>query len=197
MDNDLQLLTNPSKIYSRSQLLKDRKLLPESPGIYAWFFKEIPPKVPTTGCVVKDGLVLLYVGISPSNPGASKVSSKRDLKKRIMEHYSGNAEASTLRLTLGCLLSDGLNIELRRVGSGRRMTFTKAGETKLSDWMSHNAYVTWVEHPTPWQVEEEAIKRFVLPLNLQENESNDFSGTLSGIRSEMRSKARNMPIILY
>ena len=38
-------------------------------------------------------------------------------------HYRGNAEGSTLRLTLGCLLSVELDTVLRRVRSGKRTTF--------------------------------------------------------------------------
>ena len=49
------------------------------------------------------------------------------MRERIPYHYQGNAEGSTLRLTLGCLLSEELDIELRRVGSGKRMTFAEGG----------------------------------------------------------------------
>jgi len=45
-------------------------------------------------------------------------------------------------LTLGCLLSEELDIELRRVGSGKRMTFAE-GEGVLSQWMADNAFVCW------------------------------------------------------
>jgi len=47
------------------------------------------------------------------------------------DHFTGNAEGSTLRLTLGCLLSETLNIKLRRVGRGKRHTFTNPGEIIL------------------------------------------------------------------
>jgi hypothetical protein len=164
--------------------------------LYAWFFKEIPPRVPTNGCITRDGLTLLYIGISPSKPPGNIVTlNSRNLRKRIKDHYLGNAEGSTLRLTLGCLLSDELGIELRRIGNGHRMTFTKAGEERLSDWMNRNAFVAWVEHPEPWKLESEAIKRFILPLNLRDNDYNEFSKTLSGIRSEMRLKAKELPAV--
>ena len=32
------------------------------------------------------------------------------------------------------------------------MTFG-AGEQILSNWMSENAFVCWVEHPAPWEIE--------------------------------------------
>ena len=47
------------------------------------------------------------------------------MRERIPYHYQGNAEGSTLRLTLGCPLSEELDIELRRVGSGKRGTFAE------------------------------------------------------------------------
>jgi hypothetical protein len=163
--------------------------------LYAWFFKEIPPRVPTKGCIVRDNLTLLYIGISPSKPQENKVTSNRNLRKRIKDHYFGNAEGSTLRLTLGCLLSDELGVELRRIGNGHRMTFTKAGEEKLSDWMNRNAFVAWVEHLEPWKLEGEAIKNLILPLNLRDNDLHEFSKTLSGIRSEMRRRAKELPTV--
>jgi hypothetical protein len=73
---------------------------------------------------------LLYVGISPPPKNGAK-PSKQTMRERIRYHYQGNAEGSTLRLTLGCLLSEELDIELRRVGSGKRMTYA-AGEEVLS-----------------------------------------------------------------
>ena len=60
------------------------------------------------------------------------------MREGIRYHYQGNAEGSTLRLTLGCLLSEELDIEVRRVGSGKRMTFAE-GEGVLSQWMADNA----------------------------------------------------------
>ncbi|WP_374939609.1 GIY-YIG nuclease family protein [Streptomyces sp. UH6] len=50
-------------------------------------------------------------------------TSTQNLRKRVRYHCRGNAAGSTLRLTLGCLPG----LELRRVGSGKRMTFGKAG----------------------------------------------------------------------
>ena len=60
----------------------------------------------------------------------------------------GNAEGSTLRLTLGCLLAKTLEIELRRVGSGKRRTFADS-ESALSAWMGENAFVCWIETSQP------------------------------------------------
>ena len=106
----------------------------------------------------------------------------------------GNAEGSTLRLTLGCLLEEELGTQLRRVGSGKRMTFTN-GETILSEWLENNAFVVWMVHPEPWVLEEELICRLSLPLNLDQNKKHPFHKTLSDIRKLAKQKARELPIV--
>ncbi len=118
-------LTNPIILYSRSAVLAKPCPVPQESGAYAWFFKDVPAIVPTEGCVAKDGLTLLYVGISPDKVG--KPNSKQSLRKRITNHYRGNAEGSTLRRSLGVLLTEQSDFPLRRVGSGKRMTFTLVG----------------------------------------------------------------------
>ena len=140
-----------AELFSRPSILARPELVPESRGIYAWFFREIPPLVPTDSCFTRDVLTLLYVGISPKN-----ANSHQNLRKRIFNHYRGNAKGSTLRLTLGVLLTATSNHPLRRVGSGHQMTFTREGELWLNDWLERNAFVCWVEHQEPWLAEDDA-----------------------------------------
>lgn len=68
-------------------------------------------------------------------------------------------------------LADGrlLGLELRRVGSGKRMTFCKAGEAELSQWMEENARVCWIEHDEPWSTESELFSQLDLPQSLDQN----------------------------
>src|SRR4051794_25328860 len=128
------LLLNPQRVWSRDDVLSG-DCVPPAPGGDAWDLREIPSGVPTRGCVVQNGLTLLYVGIAPKAPPTNGRSSKQTLRSRIIRnHLKGNASSSTLRLTLGCLLSDHLGIELRRVGHGKRLTFAD-GEATLSEWM--------------------------------------------------------------
>jgi GIY-YIG catalytic domain-containing protein len=79
-------------------------------------------------------------------------------------YFRRDASGSTLRLTLGCLLSQQLGIELRRTGANNRMTFG-VGEARLSDWMSTNAFVSWVVTERPWEEEAAIIQTACLPLN--------------------------------
>lgn len=99
MEKDLEELIHPEKFYSRDEAVLRNGPVPKAPGVYAWFFKEIPLRVPLENCVIHDGLHLLYVGISPSKPPRQGKLSSQNLSKRIKNHYRGNAEGSTLRLT--------------------------------------------------------------------------------------------------
>jgi hypothetical protein len=96
-------LVNPSRLWTRDEVLAIPSPVPAVSGVYAWHFLEAPhPKL-------RPGL--LYVGISPA-----KAASTQTLRDRVRYHFRGNAEGSTLRQTLGCLLG----VPLRLAGSGKR-----------------------------------------------------------------------------
>jgi hypothetical protein len=181
----------PDKTFSRTEVMSQPTLVPAINGVYFWWFKEIPPGVPTEDCLTQDGYTLLYVGISPDKKG--KPNSRANLKTRIKTHYSGNAEGSTLRRSLGVLLALESNYPLRRVGSGKRTTFTHLGEQWLDQWMEENAKVYWVAHEEPWLFEEILIGSISLPLNIQGN-NHPFKPTLSAMRSKALKEAKIMEI---
>ena len=185
-----QHLTNPRYLYSRSEVLSNPCPVPEERGVYAWYFKDIPGNTPSDGCITKDDLTLLYVGISPKSN-----RSRENLRKRISYHYKGNAGGSTLRLSLGILLTGKSGFPLRRVGSGKRMTFTHLGEQWLDKWMDRNASVCWVKHPEPWRLEDELLNTLSLPLNIQGNSDHFFVEKLCRLRKEATRSAREEPIV--
>jgi len=182
---------HPTKLWSRHEVMCSPNPVPTVSGVYFWWFKGIPPGVPLDGCVIMNGYTLLYVGISPDKKG--KPNSRANLRTRIKTHYSGNAEGSTLRRTLGVLLSAESTYPLRRVGSGKRMTFTHSGEQWLDEWMANHTKVHWVPHSEPWLLEEHLISSISLPLNIQGNK-HAFRPLLSALRSKALSNARMMDI---
>jgi hypothetical protein len=141
---------------------------------------------------------LLYVGIAPKAPPAFGTPSRQTLRSCVRYHYRGNAEGSTLRLTLGCLLAGRLGISLRRIGSGSgtRRTFTAVGEQKLSDWMSENALVTVVETIEPWFWEDLALETLDLPLNLKDNVGHPFHPVLTSVRAAARISAEQLDVVV-
>jgi len=188
-------LTRPPRLWSREEVLAKPSPLPPSPGVYAWYFRQLPWPIDPGDCVTFDGSTLLYVGISPKRPPANGAPpSTQTLASRIRYHYTGNAEGSTLRLTLGCLLAEHLGIQLRRVGSGTRMTFS-TGEQRLSAWMSENAFVCWTVNDRPWELEEQLIRTVGLPLNLDQNRHHLFHATLTRLRKEAKKRARSLLVL--
>ena len=187
-------LLRPKRLWSRHEVLSRPSPVPRSPGVYAWYFQGLE-SVPSGTNLRTTDRRLLYVGISPSAPPRNGgAPSAQSLQHRIRYHFAGNAEGSTLRLTLGCLLATELGLELRRVGSGKRMTFS-TGETRLSEWMEENARVVWQVCQEPWELEGELISTLDLPLNLDQNRRHGFHAELSQIRREAKAKACELPVL--
>jgi len=193
MSNKAQQLLSPDRLYTASEIGIRPCPVPATAGVYAFYFNEPPPGIDSKDCHRHDQHALLYVGIAPS-----RVPSKSHLRKRLQTHYFGNAEGSTLRQTLGCLLSEQLAIKLRRVGSGTTYTFTNPGEQVLDDWMRKHAFVTWVETSAPRELEDYLLSSagLRLPLNLQGNPWQEAVTIVSAIRSKARQLADQLEIII-
>ncbi|QKW62574.1 hypothetical protein HUT15_19730 [Streptomyces sp. NA03103] len=174
-------LVSPDRLWSAQEVLARPSPVPAAAGVYGWHFEQ-PPHTDL------DAERLLYIGIAPRY--MANRTSTQNLRKRVRYHYRGNAAGSTLRLTLGCLLG----MELRRVGSGKRMTFGKAGEAALSQWMADNARVCWIERSEPWDLESQLIAQLDLPLNLDQNRHNAFHTRLKELRAQARQRAWELPI---
>ncbi|BBY84416.1 GIY-YIG nuclease family protein [Mycolicibacterium tokaiense] len=181
-------------IHTRDEVFADPCPIPEAAGAVGWWFREIPGDIDVTGCHTRDGWTLLYVGISPGPPPANgKPQVVQDIRRRTRYHFGAggaSADGSPLRLSLGILLG----YELRRVGSGRKQTFT-ADEATLTQWMAENAAVSWVLHPEPWYLEAKLLGALELPLNFQGNERNAFAPELRRRRKAAAVKAGKMRVL--
>jgi len=198
-DNELIVskLLNPNKLWSREEILKKPSPVPPENGIYAWYFKTTPNismfekyfsiERSNEVLLLEDShkfqnYQLLYIGISPKDN-----KSNNNIKNRLRGHMNGNSYGSTLRLSLGCLLANELNITLKKHGSSLHFG---DGEERLSEWISHNAFVTFQTCEEPWDVEEEAISTLLLPLNIRDNENSVFKKPLEAIRKNAKKMAR-------
>lgn len=74
------------------------------------------------------------------------------------------------------------------------MTFG-AGERILSEWMNENAFVCWLEHPAPWEIEGALINELRPPLNLAENSHHPFFRDLSQVRKKAKVRARSLDVL--
>ena len=185
--------------FTREEVFAEPCPVPSEPGVQGWWFRTLPAAIDISDCEQRDGLTLLYVGVSPTRPPANgKRPSAQDLHKRIRYHFGfgkADAEGSTLRKTLGVLLANELGIELRRIGSGNRRTFA-GGEAVLNRWMADNALVSWIVDPEPWLLEDELIATVELPLNGQDaNKGNAFYPTLKKLRSDAATKSNRLRVL--
>ena len=89
--------------------IADIRSAPREKGIYAWWFEPDALKVPSAGYFEAAGKQLLYVGIAPRKPSAVGKESASRLRNRLIAHATKDASRSTLRLSLGALLSDELS----------------------------------------------------------------------------------------
>lgn len=188
-------LVSPSRLWAASDISEDSSVVPKKPGVYAWYFRQIPPLVPAEGCHTLRGLTLLYVGIAPRKPPkANTDQGTKTLRDRLKKHVNGNADVSTLRLSLGCLLSEHLGLQLRRIGSKNVMTFA-GGERELSQWIAQNTFVAWTVTAAPWLIEKELLRSLSLPLNIAGNSRHPFCRPLKLIRKGAKEKARELPLL--
>jgi hypothetical protein len=160
------------------------------PGMYAWYFDEVSAAATHENCHRVDKWTLLYVG---------KASSLR--YRLLRDHFGGDAEGSTLRLTLGCLL--GIQLYVR--GTNReRWWFGPQGEKQLSGWMREHGRVAvakvrdgalgWpsqvgdLEGHILDRTERMLIDHFWLPLNLDHNRE-EVCGKVRAIRDACKKAA--------
>ena len=69
------------------------------------------------------------------------------------------------------------------------------GEKSISRWMGDNAFVIWIVHQRPWELESEVIRNLSLPLNLDQNKSHVFHPVLSQIRQQAKQNAREKAVV--
>ena len=166
---------------------------PTSFGLYFWWFEKrviqkLLPKIKlagypeySKGWIFREKWNLLYIGIGSN------------LKTRILAcHFRGNANVSTLRMSLGCLLVIELGICLwkqPRLRDGEyRYTFGVEGEKKLSKWMAGNALVRLVETPDYEALEEKYIRQYAPLLNIDDNPR--LFRPLKVLRSQLKECAK-------
>jgi hypothetical protein len=192
---EMARFVSPARVFSRDEVLSRPPPVPAASGVYGWWFRDLPALIDTSGCCKRNGLALLYVGISPRrHPARGDAASQQTMRSQLWMHYAGSAEGSTLRKTLGCLLAEQLGIQLRRVGSGRRKTFAD-GEQVLSAWMSQNAFVSWLVRERPWELERDLITTVDLPLNLEGNAAHRFHPELTQVRAQCVAQANALPVV--
>ena len=189
--NILDYFLNKPKMYPRKYVLSKNSSCPRANGIYAWYFKNNLFEFPNQKNISKHkNYSILYIGIAPS-----RLTSKSNIRKRIFNHFRGTAYGSTLRLSLGILLSNKSKFILRRIKNKKMIRFTDEGEDWIDNWLEKNSLVSWFANQHPWKIEKNLINKLYLPFNIQGNLNNPFKSTLIDLRKNARERATNLPVI--
>jgi hypothetical protein len=126
-----------------------------------------------------DGFDLLYVGATMSQ-----------LRKRVLDHLTGNSRASSLRMTVGAVLA--LELGLEPIGDGSRTYFHFGdGEQRLTDWLVAHTRVAFVLTDDPFGDEKRAIAAAPVPFNISERKRHPYSKYLMSLRSYFAGRPTN------
>lgn len=180
------LTSESTQLHDPTVLRSQRIIIPAAPGAYGWYFDDAADFVPSGDWIRRNGWTLLYVGITGD-------SADRWLANRIMDcHLGGTACNSTMRLSLGCLLSRSLGLKLRRAGE-KSFDFGYDGEKVLTRWITTHARVAWITTPTPADIESEALSNegHRLLLNIKKNKLNPFRAELKRVRRDAKAAAEH------
>lgn len=187
LSSEAARLLSPPQFYTPGQILDDPRIVPDVPGVYGWWLDGALPCVPMSESIELDGRRLLYVGIARSRAATPERPARRTLRDRLKNHCRGPIATSTFRYTLSALLA--YQLRFTPTSEGRKLRIPIDQEMSLTAWMSEHAVVAWVEHTSPWELEELLISSGPrLPLNIM-GSRDTFTPTLSRLRRELRRAA--------
>jgi hypothetical protein len=142
------------------------------PGVYvmcAVNIKNLPVEMQGLKYKFLGKKAVIYVG-----------KSEKSLLPRYDTHFRGTARWSTFRKSIGVLF--GLRKEILDKG---KYKFTSEDEKWLSQWLSENIILYYLECKEIKEIEQEFIDHFLSPLNLKGNKqliNVDFRKKLTGLR---------------
>lgn len=162
-----------------SRLVVDAGLLPSEPGTYFVFFDSGQLLLERSGYLEfdqsypfnLDGFDLLYVGATADS-----------LRLCAMQQVVGDSRSSSLRMTVGALVADDLNLD--PVGDDSRTYFNFGdGERRLTEWLC--AYTRVAVHVTdqPFVVEKMLLRSLTVPFNISDRKRHPYSKYLTNLRA--------------
>ncbi|MET0931634.1 MAG: DUF6884 domain-containing protein [Aeromicrobium sp.] len=151
----------------------DTRLLPTSPGLYAWFVDPLGARM-LNRCLklpVREGLVFVgQVGGSSWHSTADPVLNVRDHVERIQLH--GRTRASTFRMTLATVL-------------GEHLGMTSLEDPRLTEWMlKHLSVSAWGSQHVGRlsELEQLVVAELDPPLNVDHLPATEYRARLNQMR---------------
>lgn len=125
-------------------------MVPEEPGVYLYLLpaetglprnllaQSSPWKIAGTWSEV------LYVG-----------ATTWSLRERLKSHFGPRSESSSLRMSLGLLLEDQLDLQVHTIDKRRKFYFEP--EQSLTDWILNNTHIAYFLTASPMEDERKLI----------------------------------------
>jgi hypothetical protein len=157
-----------------------------APGVYFVFFDAKEMILERSGYyefdrakpLVNDGHELLYTG-----------ASLDPLRRRVLDHLTGNTKGSSLRMTAGVLMTTELGLD--PVAAPNRTYFDFGdGEQRLTDWLLAKTRVATVADDDPYYLEHKVLTSTPMPLNISERRRHPYSKYLMNLRSLFAARPR-------
>ena len=178
---------NALKPVSSATLANNPLLISDDPGFYAVFFDSGTCLLEGSGYLDFDqayppaveGFDLLYVGATLDS-----------LRRRALQHVVGDSRSSSLRMTVGALLANDLDLE--PVGDGSRTYFNFGdGERRLTSWLCAHTRVAVHPSSQPFVLEKALLREHFIPFNLSERKRHPFSKYLMALRAVYAGRSSN------
>lgn len=157
--------------------------IPEQAGVYMFLLSDRVTVPGANGAGPNrwsDGEIegdVLYVG-----------ATTWSLRERIKSHFALRSESSSMRMSLGLLLAEQLNLQVRTIDTRRSFYFEP--EQALTGWLKEHTTTTFFVTDTPMDDERELVARGYGLLNISGAASTEFRRSISAMRSSHSSFRR-------
>lgn len=153
------------------------------PGLYSWWCDDAG--LTELSLPVDERLpALVYAGQAGASTARSGIERAATLGSRIAgNHLGGNVSSSTFRRTLAAILTDPLDLRLRRAGA-----LDRESNNRLSTWMRGHLSIVIAPHPDRRSLAaaETAVLRTIdPPLNLMGMEVSPIRARLTELRRRL------------
>jgi len=177
-------------MHSPEEIYHKKHLIPEAPGVYAWYFDnhfgtyftdntQSVITIALDSAPIKEWF-LLYIGIAGKKRG-------RTLRDRIFgDHLNKNSAGSTLRQSLAALLWSEINLNPVMQLNGENE------KQKMNRWLFQHARVSWIETSKAEKIEKSMLRNFGcnLRFNIKGNKSNPCRKELKRLRKSWRKAGK-------
>lgn len=173
------------------ELREEEKLesLPDSPGLYFWYFQNIDELFPEEqkerlylDSVIKNNVYfLLYLGTTEG----------QSIKQRITDKHLNSAHVSTLRHSIGSLLAHKARLKPSFIVETGKFAIDKdwGVEKRITKYLKENAKISWIIDENPNRLETSLLgnyRRLSFPLNINKNRNHSFCETLMDLRKKYK-----------